>query len=91
VSAAYGWAERCVGRRQQRWATRFAKEKKRAVAWKENGPRGEKKEWAAAAGLRAEKKEKKIFLFFFGFFFKTNSKMQLQLNSKSDFKLSNSK
>ena len=48
-------------------------------------------EWAAAAGLRAEKKEKKIFLFFFGFFFKTNSKMQLQLNSKSDFKLSNSK
>jgi len=28
ASTACGWAERCMGRRQQRWAARFAREKK---------------------------------------------------------------
>ena len=68
VSAACGWAERCVGRRQQRWAARFAREKrKKNSSLGRKRPAREEKEWAAAAGLRAEKKEK-VFLFFFSDF-----------------------
>ena len=50
------------------------------------------KPWAAAAAsLRAEKEEKKVIHFFFRSFLQSKFKMKFQLNSKSNFKPSNSK
>ena len=54
---------------------------------------GAGKRWAVAeTGLRAEKKEEeKVISFLFRIFLQSKLKMLFQLNSKSDFKPSNSK
>ena len=53
---------------------------------------GAGKRWAVAeTGLWAEKEEEKVISFLFRIFLQSKLKMLFQLNSKSDFKPSNSK
>jgi len=72
-------------RKKGRWASARAERKGEQRPGKGNGPRGKKIEQARNKGRR------KNLFFSFSNFFQSKFKMKSQLNSKSDFKPSNTK
>ena len=101
ASAACGWARDwagVAGLRLRRGAFSLAgpsqgkTARSGALAQAVKSAAGAGKRWAVAeTGLRGEKEEEKVISFLFRIFLQSKLKMLFQLNSKSDFKPSNSK